>query len=151
MMLQPGSSSSSPPWPVVNSSQVPQTWFCFIMLWARCFLLDCVQIHDTNNNSKHTNSIYSEPDTALRPCKMGLVLIFLMTKMRPRELTQWHSGEGGAGFQLGVSGFRVCILKVKRTWSCSVVSDSATPWTVAHQAPPSMGFSRQEYSNHYIN
>ena len=30
-------------------------------------------------------------------------------------------------------------------WSRSVVSDSATPWTVAHQAPPSMGFSRQEY------
>ena len=30
-------------------------------------------------------------------------------------------------------------------WSCSVVSDSATPWTVAYQASPSMGFSRQEY------
>ena len=29
--------------------------------------------------------------------------------------------------------------------SRSVVSDSATPWTVAYQAPPSMGFSRQEY------
>ena len=27
----------------------------------------------------------------------------------------------------------------------SVVSDSATPWTVTHQAPLSMGFSRQEY------
>ena len=26
-----------------------------------------------------------------------------------------------------------------------VMSDSATPWTVAHQAPLSMGFSRQEY------
>ena len=25
------------------------------------------------------------------------------------------------------------------------MSDSATPWTVAHQAPLSMGFSRQEY------
>ena len=25
------------------------------------------------------------------------------------------------------------------------MSDSATPWTVAHQAPQSMGFSRQEY------
>ena len=25
------------------------------------------------------------------------------------------------------------------------MSDFATPWTVAHQAPPSMGFSRQEY------
>ncbi|KAM7224975.1 hypothetical protein CapIbe_022951, partial [Capra ibex] len=26
----------------------------------------------------------------------------------------------------------------------SVISDSATPWTVAYQAPLSMGFSRQE-------
>ena len=31
-------------------------------------------------------------------------------------------------------------------FSCSVVSDSfATPWTVDHQAPLSMGFSRKEY------
>ena len=30
-------------------------------------------------------------------------------------------------------------------WSSSVVSDSATPWTVAYQAPPSMGFSKQGY------
>ena len=29
--------------------------------------------------------------------------------------------------------------------SCSVVSDPATPWTAAYQAPLSMGFSRQEY------
>ena len=29
--------------------------------------------------------------------------------------------------------------------SCSVASDSATAWTVASQAPLSMGFSRQEY------
>ena len=30
--------------------------------------------------------------------------------------------------------------------SCLVVSDSfSTPWTAAHQAPLSMGFSRQEY------
>jgi len=27
----------------------------------------------------------------------------------------------------------------------SVVSDLVTPWTAAYQAPPSMGFSRQEY------
>ena len=33
----------------------------------------------------------------------------------------------------------------KRKWSRSVVSDSWTPWTAAHQAPPSIGFSRQEY------
>ena len=29
--------------------------------------------------------------------------------------------------------------------SCSVVSDSTTPWTVARQAPLSMGFARWEY------
>ena len=29
--------------------------------------------------------------------------------------------------------------------SGSVMSDSETPWTIAHQAPLSMGFSRQEY------
>ena len=29
--------------------------------------------------------------------------------------------------------------------SHSVVSEFATPWTVAHQAPLSKGFSRQEY------
>ena len=33
-------------------------------------------------------------------------------------------------------------VKVK---SLSRVQLFATPWTVAHQAPPSMGFSRQEY------
>ena len=27
----------------------------------------------------------------------------------------------------------------------SVVPDSVTPWTVAHQSPLSMGFSRKEY------
>ena len=33
----------------------------------------------------------------------------------------------------------------KCKWSHSVISDSATPWTAAYQAPLSMGFSRQEY------
>ena len=30
-------------------------------------------------------------------------------------------------------------------FSCSVVPNSVTPWTVAHQAPLPMEFSRQEY------
>ena len=33
----------------------------------------------------------------------------------------------------------------RKSVSPSLVSDSATLWTVAHQAPLSMGFSRQEY------
>ena len=31
--------------------------------------------------------------------------------------------------------------------SLSRVRLSVTPWTAAHQAPPSMGFSRQEYQS----
>ena len=42
----------------------------------------------------------------------------------------------------------VCVRTCVRARVCSVVSDSfATPWTVARQAPLSMGFSRQEYWN----
>ena len=37
----------------------------------------------------------------------------------------------------------ICVWKWK--CSCSVMSDSVTPWTVAYYAPLSMGFSRQEY------
>jgi len=33
----------------------------------------------------------------------------------------------------------------RKVKSLSCVRLSATPWTVAHQAPPSMGFSSQEY------
>ena len=37
-----------------------------------------------------------------------------------------------------------CVVKVK-VKSLSRVRLFATPWTVAHQVPPSIGFSRQEY------
>ena len=35
--------------------------------------------------------------------------------------------------------------KEKKLKSLSCTRLFATPWTVAHQAPPSVGFSRQEY------
>ena len=38
-----------------------------------------------------------------------------------------------------------CVLAHVYMLSCSIMSDSATPWTVARQAPLSMGFPRQEY------
>ena len=40
---------------------------------------------------------------------------------------------------------QVVILDESDSVSRSVVSDSATPWTVVRQAPVSLGFSRQEY------
>ena len=40
----------------------------------------------------------------------------------------------------------VCIHTLVCVLSCSVLSDSfVTPWTVARQAPLSMGFPREEY------
>ena len=47
---------------------------------------------------------------------------------------------------LGVSDFLLCLthLSERRVKSLSRVRLFATPWTVAYQAPPSMGFSRQE-------
>ena len=39
----------------------------------------------------------------------------------------------------------VCVHMHTCTYLLSCVWLFATPWTVAHQAPPSMGFSRQEY------
>ena len=38
-----------------------------------------------------------------------------------------------------------CSLEEKKVKSLSRVQLFATPWTVAYQASPSMGFSRQEY------
>ena len=43
---------------------------------------------------------------------------------------------------LGLGGKWACVAVV---YSLSCVGLFATPWTVAHQAPLSMGFSRQEY------
>ena len=38
-----------------------------------------------------------------------------------------------------------CLLQCVKVKSLSCVRLLATPWTAAYQAPPSMGFSRQEY------
>ena len=38
-----------------------------------------------------------------------------------------------------------CSLEEKKVKSLSCVQLFVTPWTLAYQAPPSMGFSRQEY------
>ena len=47
---------------------------------------------------------------------------------------------------MGGAVFPPCYLKVEvKVKSLSCVWLFATPWTVAYQAPPSMGFSRQEY------
>ena len=53
-------------------------------------------------------------------------------------------GMGAWGF-LSVPTVCVSVCVHACMLSCSIMSDSATPWTVARQAPLSMGFPRQEY------
>ena len=76
------------------------------------------------------------------------------TFFNPPSLTRWQGtyvGKVGSWAQLGTVGEGQTLNSQSQRWcesdgvSHSVMSDSATPWTVAYQTPPSMGFSRQEY------
>ena len=44
-----------------------------------------------------------------------------------------------------ISGWFSVLLQCMKVKSLSCVRLFVTPWTAAYQAPPSMGFSRQEY------
>ena len=76
------------------------------------------------------------------------------TFFNPPSLTRWQGtyvGKVGSWAQLGTVGEGQTLNSQSQRWcesdgvSHSVMSDSATPWTVACQAPLSMEFSRQEY------
>jgi len=47
----------------------------------------------------------------------------------------------GENLQAGRAWHDLCVISC----ACSVVSDSATPWTAAHQAPLTVEYIRQEY------
>ena len=69
----------------------------------------------------------------------GSGLSFAATWMKHRDCyTEWSKSE--------MEKCRITSLIQLSVWACSVVSNSLwPPWTVAHQAPPSMGSPRQEY------
>ena len=61
-----------------------------------------------------------------------------------QALLPWHSPGKNTG--VGCHFLLQCMkVKSESKVSLSRVRPSATPWTAAYQAPPSMGFSRQEY------
>ena len=68
---------------------------------------------------------------------------FLNTGLNPHllHLLHWQVDS----LLLGHLGSSTHIYLLLLSVSHSVVSDSASPWTVAHQVPLSMEFSRQEY------
>ena len=70
------------------------------------------------------------------------------------EAKERQSGKDSAALGRGLGsaskGTNICELFIELKVNVKVMSLShvrllATPWTVAYQAPPSMGFSRQEY------
>ena len=69
--------------------------------------------------------------------------ILLKKIAEPNDLRNaFHSQSSLSVYEKKITKWRCSAL---HKWSRSVVSDSETPWTVAYQASPSMGFSRQEY------
>ena len=66
------------------------------------------------------------------------------------NLRSWKNGDQHKNFFPAIFFFNKTLSylregRKKKGKSLSRVRLFATPWTVAHQAPPSMGFSRQEY------
>ena len=69
------------------------------------------------------------------------ILILLGEKKKPTNIILWNCKAGLPSHETLEPEPR----GLKQACACSVVSDSVTPGTLAHQAPLSMGFSRQEY------
>ena len=86
-------------------------------------------------------------------CLVGLLLLLshsvMSNSLRPqrRQPTRFPRPWDSPGKNTGVGcHFLLQCMKVKsERKSLSHVLLLATPWTAAYQAPPSMGFSRQEY------
>ena len=71
-----------------------------------------------------------------------LPFLFCRLSLHLQKLRNVWSLGNYSPWRLGVARTCLCVCVV----SCSVVSESSvTPWTVAHQAPLSMGFPTQEY------
>ena len=79
----------------------------------------------------------------LRKCASDTVIQVLQRGAKAEAMGSGLSWEGPTG---PCSVIRIYNVYVRAVLSYSIVSDSfVTPWTVACQAPLSMGFPRQEY------
>ena len=73
-------------------------------------------------------------------CELGCYILLLLKSLQSCP-TLWDSP--GRNTKVGCHFLLQCMkVKVK---SLSCIRLLATPWTAAYQAPPSMGFSRQQY------
>ena len=102
------------------------------------------------NNPKHPTEVFNKLTPASHHCQTGQSLLLrelIHTNNRPISSFLLLSASSNSQPSLSIFRFPspLPFPGVACVHVCSAVSNSATPWTVALQAPLSMGFSRQEY------
>ena len=109
----------------------------------------CIEMNE--NESTTTQNLWDTIKAVLRgssvqfSCSVVSDSVWPHRQQPTRLPRRWDSPGKNTGVDCH---FLLQWMKVKSEkwkWSRSVLSDSATPWTAAYQAPPSMKFSRQEY------
>ena len=96
---------------------------CCSMSSFNCFFLTCIQISQ----------------------EAGQVVWYSHVFQNFPQLIVIHTVKGFGIVNNLVSGYTTYVIPSLLLFSCHVLSHSfVTPWAVAHQASPSMGFSRQE-------
>ena len=91
---------------------------------------------------------------SLQPGEMGIIIILIYkaensnSASKPTEMSgfELQSSDSSSSFQPFKFPLSIPLPLPYMLYAvCSVVANSAIPWTVVHQAPLSMEFSRQEY------
>ena len=106
-------------------------------IWAWCFLFWKASNYWFNFLNRYAAA------TAAKSLQLCLTLCDPIDGSPPGSLVPGILQAKTLGW-VTISFSNACKWKVK-VKSLSPVQPSATPWTAAFQAPPSMGFSRQEY------
>ena len=93
---------------------------------------------------------YHHPGQKKKECKLDLIFLWNMEFWNQKVMIIWLNTFGGLGWGqrcakdiTNIGSFNTTTLCVCYSLSC--VWHFETTWTVVHQAPPSMEFSRQEY------
>ena len=94
-------------------------------------------IYDYQNPETHQTSFDVWVDKQYYSAKNGMSYWYKRVRSIPKALYWMKEASLGYMLYLCISCHPMKLLS--RVWLF------ATPWTVAYQAPPSMGFSRQEY------
>ena len=130
----------------VGSQRVGCYWMTntYLLTWALCMhmctklLQSCLTHCDSMDCSLTGSSLLGILKNTEVSCHALLQGTFLTQGLNPRLMPPALAGGSLPLAPFGKPSIRVCV-----NWL--VMSNSATPWTIAHQAPLPRRFSRQEY------